>query len=97
MKLPEISKQEITETVRVITKKKNDAIDKIISYEHTPIIVAGVIGLLVGIIIGFLLSPVKKGISVASNNEITNIEDEFEDDEEEEEAPKKSRKCCKKK
>lgn len=46
----------------------NDIINKIKKNENTPIILAALIGLLAGIIIGFIVSPVKKGFSIGSNN-----------------------------
>jgi hypothetical protein len=51
------------------------------------------IGFLIGIVCGFFIAPVKKGISVGSNNTIAPLEN---DEDEEDETPKKSRKCCKK-
>jgi len=39
------------------------------------------IGFLSGVIFGFILSPIKKGISIGSNNNITQIEGSEDDDE----------------
>lgn len=38
------------------------------------------IGFLSGIIVGFLAAPIKKGISIGSNNNITQIEPDDEDE-----------------
>ncbi|HAJ97167.1 MAG TPA: hypothetical protein DCO72_05475 [Ruminococcus sp.] len=74
--------------------KKFDIVECAKENPNTPIYVALLIGFLIGMIFGFLIAPVKKGISVASNNSITALDDDDED--EAEETPKKSRKCCKK-
>lgn len=55
-------------------------VEKIENSSSNPVFLGLLIGFLFGVIVGFLASPVKKGISIGSNNNITQIED---DDEEE--------------
>ena len=74
--------------------KKFDIVECAKENPNTPIYVALLIGFLIGMVCGFLLAPVKKGVSIGSNNSITALDD---DDDEAEETPKKNRKCCKKK
>ena len=75
-------------------QKKFDIVKCISENPNTPIYFALLIGFLIGMICGFLLAPVKKGISVASNNTITALDD---DEDEEDKKPQKFHKCCKKK
>ncbi|MBQ2824502.1 MAG: hypothetical protein IJF18_07985 [Oscillospiraceae bacterium] len=43
-------------------------IEKIKEDKNTPIILAALIGFLAGLVLGFVLSPVKKGVTIGSNN-----------------------------
>ncbi|MEE5993813.1 MAG: hypothetical protein V3G42_11300 [Oscillospiraceae bacterium] len=76
--------------------KKTDIVERIAENPNTPLYLALLIGFLIGMICGFLIAPVKKGVSIGSNNSITSFEDD-DDEDEEDEKPKKFRKCCKKK
>lgn len=49
-------------------------IEKIKQNENSPIYLAFTLGALLGIIIGFLASPIKQGMTIGSNNNIENNE-----------------------
>ncbi len=49
-------------------------IEKIKQNENSPIYLAFTLGTLLGIIIGFLASPIKKGMTIGSYNNIENNE-----------------------
>lgn len=55
-------------------------VDKIKERTSDSFSAALLVGFLSGIVVGFILSPIKKGISIGSNNNITQIEDSEEDD-----------------
>ena len=69
------------------TEKKPDVITRVLDYEHTPIVAAAAVGFLAGVIVGFMMSPVKKGVRIGCNNKAVSSdfdEDDFEDYEEDE-------------
>ena len=73
--------------VAKVKEKKDDVITRVMNYEHTPIIAAAAVGFLAGVIVGFAVSPVKRGVNVLSNNDLHTEEfapEDVEDDEEEE-------------
>ena len=94
IKVPELSLRTvelppaISEGVQIVRQKKKDAITRILNYEHTPIITAAAVGFLTGVIVGFMISPVKNGIKVFSDNDLHNEEiiddDLYEEDYDEE-------------
>ncbi len=49
-------------------------IEKIKQNENSPIYLAFTLGTLLGIIIGFLASPIKQGMTIGSYNNIENTE-----------------------
>ncbi len=59
-------------------------IEKIKQDENSPIFLAFALGALLGIIIGFLASPIKKGVTIGSYNNIENNEGCCGKDEDEE-------------
>lgn len=64
--------------VEVVREKKADIVSRVLQYEHTPLITAAAVGFLAGVIVGFALSPVKRGINVLSNNDLHT--EEYADD-----------------
>ena len=84
--------QVITEALPVklpelpVLKKSNnedkpDIITRVLEYEHTPIIAAATVGFLAGVIVGFAMSPIKKGVRIGCNNKaVTNEYDEYDED-----------------
>ncbi|MBQ8928309.1 MAG: hypothetical protein IJ055_08585 [Oscillospiraceae bacterium] len=80
IKVPEISlktvelPQTVSHSVQLVQKKKEDVIDRILSYKHTPVITATAVGFLTGMIVGFLVSPVKNGVKIGSENAIDSHE-----------------------
>ena len=88
IKVPELSLRTVevppavVEAAKTVRQKKKDAITRILNYEHTPIITAAAVGFLTGVIVGFLISPVKNGIKVLSDNDLHNeefVEDDSDD------------------
>ena len=84
IKVPEISMKTI-EVPQVVTdlvtskvenkvekfkEKRADVLSRVLNYEHTPLITAAAVGFLAGVVIGFALSPVKRGVNVLSNNDL---------------------------
>ena len=67
-----------------VREKKEDLMTRVLNYEHTPLITAAAVGFLAGVVVGFALSPVKRGINVLSNNDLHNEEfadgDDFDED-----------------
>ena len=61
---------------------KPDIITRVLEYEHTPIIAAATVGFLAGVIVGFAMSPIKKGVRIGCNNKaVTNeYDDEYDED-----------------
>ncbi len=59
-----------------------DLITRVLEYEHTPIIAAATVGFLAGVIVGFAMSPIKKGVRIGCNNKaVTNeYDDEYDED-----------------
>ena len=57
-------------------------ITRVLEYEHTPIIAAATVGFLAGVIVGFAMSPIKKGVRIGCNNKaVTNeYDDEYDED-----------------
>ena len=64
VKLPEFP------VVRKSDEKKPDIITRALEYEHTPIIAAAAVGFLAGVVVGFMVSPVREGINLFSNNDL---------------------------
>jgi hypothetical protein len=58
-------------------------IERIKQDENSPIYLAFALGALLGIIIGFLASPIKKGVTIGSYNNIENNEGCCKDEDEE--------------
>ncbi len=56
-------------------------IEKIKQNENSPIYLAFTLGALLGMIVGFLVSPIKAGMTFGSNNIITNNEGCCKDEE----------------
>ena len=93
IKVPELSLRTVelppavSEGVQFVRQKKQDAITRILNYEHTPIITAAAVGFLTGVIVGFAFSPVKHGVKMFSENafdshEVSNtVNGEEEEDE----------------
>ncbi len=52
-----------------------DIVEKLKQNENTPIYLAFTLGILTGTIIGFLVSPIKAGVTIGSNNNIENHEE----------------------
>ena len=91
IKVPEISlktvelPQTVSHSVHLMQQKREDLIDRIISYKHTPVITAAAVGFLTGVIVGFALSPIKHGVKMFSENafdshEVTNVAQEDDED-----------------
>ena len=57
-------------------------LEKLKNHENTPVYLALLIGFLAGTVLGFLISPIQKGITIGSHNQITS--NEFAEDKEEE-------------
>ena len=79
VKLPELP------TLPVLKKSENeekpDIITRVLEYEHTPIIAAATVGFLAGVIVGFAVSPIKRGVRIGCNNKaVTNEYDEYDED-----------------
>lgn len=53
-----------------------DMIDKIRNNENSPIYLALLIGFLTGLVVGFMISPIKKGIQIGSENRIEKCSDD---------------------
>lgn len=49
--------------------------------DKTTLILLSIVCFLAGLVLGFMLSPVKSGVTIGSNNVIANGEDDDEDDE----------------
>lgn len=56
-----------------------DIIETIKECPNSPIYLALLIGFLFGVIIGFLMSPVRNGIAIASNNTLIGDDDDEDD------------------
>ena len=75
VEVPQVITDAVTSKVAKIKEKKDDVLTRVLNYEHTPLITAAAVGFLTGVIVGFMVSPVKKGITIGSNNTITPSDD----------------------
>jgi hypothetical protein len=89
VEVPQAVTDMVVSKVEKVKAKKDDVLTRVLNYEHTPIITAAAVGFLAGVVVGFMVSPVKKGITIGSNNAVTHNDysddyDDFEDYEEDE-------------
>ena len=69
--LPVLRKPEKPDAPAVIAApKKKSVLNRVMECEYTPIVAAAAAVFLAGVVVGLLVSPVKNGIQVLSNNDL---------------------------
>ena len=74
VEVPQVITDAVTTKVAKVKEKKDDVLTRVLNYEHTPILAAAAVGFLTGVIVGFMISPVKHGVKVLSENAIDSHE-----------------------